>query len=81
MIKPFGKNILIKPVKKEQVVMSENSPLCEYGEVIAIGSEVEKIKVGETIGFLIWGVNTLEIGEDKHYFVPEDSKFILGTLE
>jgi co-chaperonin GroES (HSP10) len=80
MIKPFGDNILVKPVEKKSILMSDMNSLCEYGEVIAIGDEVKHIKVGDMIGYTIWGVNKLQIDEQTHYFIPEDSRFILGTI-
>ncbi len=80
-IKPFGSNILVKPTKKKQVVVSDSGTLCEYGEVLAIGDEVQKIKVGDIIGFLIWGINSLQIENEKYYFIGETSDFILGTFK
>lgn len=77
---PFGSNILIKPTERKQVLLSEQNSLCEYGTVVAIGDEVQKIKVGDILGYTIWGVNRLEIDDTKHYFIPEDSKFILGFI-
>jgi co-chaperonin GroES (HSP10) len=79
-IKPFGKNILVKPIEKKQILVSSQPSLCEYGTVIAIGDEVTKIKVGDTIGYTVWGVNSLEIENEKHYFIPESGEFILGVL-
>ena len=79
-IKPFGNQILVKPVEKKQILVSDKASLCEYGEVIAIGEDVKKIKVGDMIGYTVWGINRLEINDNKHYFIPEDSRFILGTI-
>lgn len=79
-IKPFGNNILVEPVEKKQVLVSDQSPLCEYGKVISIGSDVEHIKVGDTIGFTVWGINKLEINDKKYYFIAEDARFLLGTI-
>lgn len=81
MIKPFGTNILVKPVEKKTVLLQDTGSLCEYGEVLAVGDEVKKIKVGQSIGFLIWGVNSLEIDGVKSYFINESSDFILGFIE
>lgn len=81
MIRPFGTNILIEPVEKKQVLVSDQGTLCEYGTVVAVGDAVTKVKVGQTIGFLIWGINSLEVDGKKYYFIPETSDFILGFLE
>ena len=79
-ITPFGKNILIKPVEKKQILVAEKNTLCEYGEVVAIGSDVKNIKVGDVIGFLVWGMQSLDVDDSRHYFVPESDDFILGTI-
>lgn len=76
---PFGKNVLVKPTEAKRAL--GESSLCEYGEVIAIGHEVEYLKVGQTIGYTVFGVNSLEIENEKHYFIPETSEFVLGILE
>lgn len=81
MIVPFGKNILIKPAEKKQVLVTDSGTLCEYGEVLAVGDAVEHIKVGDKIGFTVWGIQKLEIDGEWHYFLPEDSNFILGLIE
>lgn len=79
-ITPFGNQILVKPTEKKQVLISERKSLCEYGEIMAIGDEVQKLKVGDIIGYTVWGINSLEINDEKHYFIPEDSRFVLGKL-
>ena len=79
-IRPYGINILVKPIEKKQILISDQRSLCEYGKVIAVGEDVKNIKVGDTIGYLIWGINSLEVEKTKHYFVPETSDFILCTI-
>jgi co-chaperonin GroES (HSP10) len=81
-IKPFGAQILIKPHKKEQILLADiDKPvLCEYGEVVDIGDEVKYVKVGDIIAHTIWGVNSLEYGDEKFYFILEDERFILGVI-
>jgi co-chaperonin GroES (HSP10) len=79
-IKPFGNNILVEPTAKKQILVSDRKSLCEYGKVIAIGKDVKEIKIGDTIGYLVWGISSLEIGNKTHYFVPESAEFLLGTI-
>ena len=45
---PFGDNIIVKPIEKKQILVSDNKSLCLYGEVVAIGDKVREldIKVG-----------------------------------
>lgn len=77
-IKPFGKYIYVKPIQEKGVL---DQKLCEYGEIIDVGSEVKLLKKGQTIGFLAWGVKHLEMNDEKYYFVPEDGDFILCIVE
>jgi co-chaperonin GroES (HSP10) len=79
-ITPFGKNILVKPIEKKQILVTDEGNLCEYGEVIAVGDKVEEVKVGDVIGYTIWGVNRLVIDDEKYYFIPETDDFLLGKI-
>lgn len=80
-IKPFGNRILIKPVEKQQVLVSDDGTLNEYGEVIAIGSDVKIIQVGQRVGFSVFGVEKLIIDEQKYYFIQESPEFLLAIIE
>ena len=80
-ITPFGNNILVKPHAKKQVITPESGTLCEYGDVVAVGSGVTEIKIGDTIGYTPWGINSLQINDEKFYFIPEDQQFLLGTIQ
>ena len=79
-IKPFGNNILVKPHEQDTILKATEGGLCEYGEVLEIGSDVKEIKVGDVLGFTVWGVNRLNIENEKFYFIPEDSRFVLGVV-
>jgi hypothetical protein len=81
MIRPFGNNILIQPAAKSQVLVSDQGTLCEYGKVVAIGNDVIHVKVGDSIGFLVWGINKLDVNDEIFYFINESSDFILGFIE
>lgn len=71
-VQPLFNDILIEPVEKKDVlVMDGEQKFFTYGKVIAIGDEVQKIKVGDYIGFAIWGLMHNEIGGKRYYFVPE----------
>lgn len=79
-IKPFGKRILVKPEEKKQVLVADDGMLNEYGVVVAVGDGVQHIKVGDKVGFSVFGVEKLVIGEEKYYFIKEDDDFLLGTI-
>ena len=72
--------MLVEPIAKEQLISGDNVSLCEYGKIIAAGDEVKFFEVGDIIGFTIWGVKSLEIDEKKHYFIPEDDRFVLCKI-
>lgn len=80
MIKPFGDQILIKPVERQQVLVSDDGILSEYGEVVAIGMNVLHIKVGDMVGFSVFGIEKLIIDEQKYYFIRESPEFLLCTI-
>jgi len=80
-VQPFGNNILVKPSEVKHSLVNQEKSLCEFGLVLAVGDEVKKIKVGQTIGYTVFGINSLSVDNDKFYFVPETSEFILGIFE
>lgn len=73
--------MLVKPVEKQQVLVSDEGTLSEYGEVVAVGDEVQKIKVGDTVGFSVFGVEKLIIDEQKYYFIRENAEFLLCVIK
>lgn len=79
-MKPLFNNILVKPTEVNTILRSQEGSLCEYGEVVAIGDEVKVVKVGDLIGYTIWGMKKLEKDGEKFYILPEDGRFILGTF-
>lgn len=80
-VKPYGNNILIRPIEKQQVLVADRKTMCEYGEVVSIGESVKNVKVGDIIGYTVWGINHLDVGEERYYFIPEDDRFILCKFE
>ena len=80
IIEAFGDQILIEPISKKQILVGDTGTLCEYGKVVSVGPDVKSVKIGDTIGHTVWGVNHLEIDGKKYYFVREDTRFILGKI-
>lgn len=81
LVKPYGTRILVKPAAKTQVLVSDSGTLCEYGKVVAIGTEVKNVKEGDTIGFVVWGIEKLDVRDEIFYFLDEKSDYILGFIE
>ena len=76
-IKPIGKNILIKIDEQKETksgiaLPTNNDYIQEYAEVIAVGDEVKRVKVGQTIIFKSWALNTVVLPDQKVTFVEED---------
>lgn len=76
-IKPLFNQLLIKPTEKKQIIVGERKSLYEYGTVLDIGQDVQNVQIGDTVGYVVWGIKDLEIDGEKFYFVPEDSRFLL----
>lgn len=78
--KAYGKNIRIEPKSKNKII-GDTSKYFLYGTVLDVGEEVKTIKVGDTIGYIMWGINKIEF-EDKseHFFVQDNSDFILEVF-
>jgi len=75
---PFGKNILVKPELKGKIV-GEKAIYCLYGEVLAIGEEVTKVKKGDTIGWTLFGIEEIvEKDGSKIFLIQENDDFILA---
>lgn len=84
MIKPFGDNILVQPIEKKTMIISSVPPLTTWGKVLEIGKDVKKVKVGDIIWFVRWGLNETEHPHNetiKCFTVPESPEIILATLE
>lgn len=81
MIKPFGTFLLIKPVQNQTVLKQEDGTMNEYGEVLAVGDKCSgDIKVGDRVGFSVFGVEKLVIDDEKLYFVRENDEFLICTI-
>lgn len=75
---PYKTNILVKPSLKNKVI-GNNNKYQLFGEVLAVGSEVKDIVVGDTVGFSIWAIKDLEEEAlEKNIFLRDDPMFILG---
>lgn len=78
---PYHDKLVVKPAETRTIIVSSTGNKQEYGEVLAVGSELKDfINVGETVFFESWAVQkTPAINGEEHYFVPKD--VILGKYE
>jgi hypothetical protein len=79
-MKPVGNFVLVKP-HKEDTIIQQDGNLDEYGEVIAAGPDVTRVKVRDIIAFSIFGMHHIEKDGAKFYFVPDNGEFIMGIVD
>lgn len=76
---PFGKNIRFAPRSKDKII-GDTSKYWLFGNVVAIGDEVQKIKVGDVIEVTQWALNkTIMEDKEERFYVKEDDEFILNV--
>lgn len=76
---PYYDKIVVEPVIKEGVIQTNDEKFLEVGKVIAVGRDVDFVKVGEIISFDAWGCQKTAEYEGKQYYVLTcNSQVILG---
>jgi co-chaperonin GroES (HSP10) len=79
MLTPIAKKILIKPLEQKQgnIILTNQKP--KKFKIVAIGDEVTKVKIGDTI--YLENHYGVEIEEDNQkYFIIEENS-ILAKLD
>ncbi len=77
---PLGKNILVEPETENRVLASQPIEK-DFGTVVSIGDEVKKIKVGDKLAYLKFGIKRVEVSDtEKYLFIAEDSPWLLGVV-
>ena len=77
-LKPFGRRIQVKPEKSSSVIETADTNLVERAVVVAIGDKVETIREGMTVVFTSFGVDSIDLDGERHYFILEEDAFILA---
>lgn len=80
---PYRTNILIKPAKKD-IVLSDRADAPKYwlyGTVLAVGSEVKDIGVGDTVAYDKFGIKDVDKEGQKYFFIADDPNFVLGVIK
>jgi co-chaperonin GroES (HSP10) len=78
-LKPFGRRIHVRPEKAESVIKSQDASLVERATVVSIGPDVKVLKPGDRVLFTSFGVDSVDLDGERHYFLMEDDSFILAT--
>ena len=75
MLQPLGKRILIQPIvpeeKKSILILKEESP--QTFKVIAIGDEVKKVNINDTIFIASFSTSEFKFNEEKYTLIQENN--------
>lgn len=86
IIKPLGERVLIKQTEQEEVTKSgivlpgtasKEKPI--IGEVLAVGSKIEEVKVGDKVIFEKYSGTELKDGEESYLILEKDN--VLAIVE
>lgn len=82
IIKPLNSNVLIKPeeekISETIITLDDDKKTPEKGEVLAIGEEVENVKVGDKVIFIKYSPNEVTVEEEEYMIINEDD--IIATI-
>ncbi len=75
MLQPLGKRILVNPIVPEKkpsvLLLKEETP--QTFNVIAIGDDVKKVNIGDTIFIAAFSTAEIKYNDEKHLIVFEDN--------
>lgn len=57
--------------KSGLIIASKNHIITETARVEEVGDKVKKIKVGDTIMFKSWALDTIALGDNNYQFIDE----------
>ena len=86
IIKPLGERVLIKQTEEEEVTKSgivlpgtasKEKPI--IGEVLAVGSKIEEVKVGDKVIFEKYSGTEVKDGEESYLILEKDN--VLAIVE
>ena len=86
IIKPLGERVLIKQTEQEEVTKSgivlpgtasKEKPI--IGEVLAVGSKIEEVKVGDKVIFEKYSGTEFKDGEESYLILEKDN--VLAIVE
>ena len=86
IIKPLGERVLIKQTEQEEVTKSgivwpgtasKEKPI--IGEVLAVGSKIEEVKVGDKVIFEKYSGTEVKDGEESYLILEKDN--VLAIVE
>lgn len=86
IIKPLGERVLIKQTEQEEVTKSgivlpgtASKEKSIIGEVLAVGSKIEEVKVGDKVIFEKYSGTEVKDGEESYLILEKDN--VLAIVE
>lgn len=83
-ITPTGTRIYLglKPIQKVgDLDVSSKKTVQEWGTVESVGEKVTTVKVGDTIMFKAWGLDSLTHQKQEYFFIDEQSGAICAIIK
>lgn len=78
-MKPLRNKIQLD-IEEQKIGAVQSDAIAEWGTVVAVGPDVSlQVKKGDKIYFKAWAVDIITVGEDKHYFISDDSDAICAV--
>ena len=86
IIKPLGERVLIKQTEQEEVTKSgivlpgtasKEKPI--IGKILAVGSKIEEVKVGDKVIFEKYSGTEVKDGEESYLILEKDN--VLAIVE
>lgn len=82
MIKAYGRNIYIQPLKEVKTIRSANDDsITEKGIILNVGDKVINFKEGQTVFFNAFLASKVEINGESLYFVKDSDEEVFATDE
>jgi len=84
-IKPWGNKIQLElpTTKVGAMVIQEGASVIEKATVVALGPAVQSLSkddLGKDILVKAWDIDIITLGDEKFYFVSDDSRAICATV-
>lgn len=77
---PYNRRILVEPEEHNSPIASDGDNLTLKGKVISTGEACTFVKPGDTIYFVDFGIDTVEVDGKKLRFMLEDDRFLLAKV-
>ncbi len=79
-IHPIGRRVYFEPEISKSFLVSDDEKRKEKGKVIAVGKDVQEVKVGDLIIYAPWAVDKYQDETGVYYFIVEDDNILLAKI-